>query len=507
MGDMQSPSDAELLAEWTARRSEPAFARLVERYVALVHSAARRQVNDPHLAEEITQAVFILLARKAGSLGRQAVLAGWLCRTAHFAARDALKAERRRQHREQLAAHMDTTPDAAWQQLAPLLDEAVAQLREADRNAIVLRYYEQRPLDEVGAALGIGADAAQKRVARALEKLRGIFTRRGVTLTGAAIAGAVSANAVQAVPVGLAAKISAAALLAGTTITATTAIVMTTLHKSLITVIIVAAGMATTVMVKQHQARQTLRKENESLQTRVNELSRLTVENRHLSNLIIQAGNSRFPSNELLRLRGEVGLLRRQNAELAAQKLSVDRSDSESNATAKTAPSETEPFRSRVHTLAGFGQTLITGGWSTAAGRRTLVLVRPELGQTENGAHTITLTSTSIEIPESLLGSYGLEHLTSDSNQNVQHGQLSASPDADALLKQLAAETGAQTPSQVRITTFPGQSAQIQSVGTDGGRINVTATPNLSPDGRGFDLELDAALVPAGAQVNHAVSR
>ncbi len=206
MGDMQS--DAELLAEWTARRSEAAFARLVERYVALVHSAARRQVSDPHLAEEITQAVFILLARKAGSLSRQTVLAGWLCRTAHYAARDALKAERRRQHREQLAATMDPPTDAAWQQLAPLLDEAVAQLREADRNAIVLRYYEKHSLDEVGTALGIGADAAQKRVARALEKLRGIFAKRGVTLTGAAIAGAVSANAVQAVPVGLTATVA-----------------------------------------------------------------------------------------------------------------------------------------------------------------------------------------------------------------------------------------------------------------------------------------------------------
>lgn len=214
MGEMQS--DAELLAEYAARQSEAAFARLVERHVALVHSAALRQVGDPHLAQEVTQAVFIILARKAGRLGGKTVLAGWLCRTAHLVARDALKLERRRQQREhtaylESAMHQpDADTQAAWQQLAPLLDEAVAKLSDADRAALVLRYYEQRPLDEVGAALGVGADAAQKRVSRALEKLRKLFAKRGVKSTAALIASAIAANAVQAAPVGLAAAVVAA---------------------------------------------------------------------------------------------------------------------------------------------------------------------------------------------------------------------------------------------------------------------------------------------------------
>lgn len=317
---MQSPSDAELLADYATRCSEAAFARLVERYVALVHSAARRQLGDPHLAEEITQAVFILLARKAGSLCEQTVLAGWLCRAAHFAARDALRAERRRLHREQLAATMDTPTDAAWQQLAPLLDEAVAQLREADRNAIVLRYYEQRPLDEVGAALGIGADAAQKRVARALEKLRAIFTQRGVTLTGAAIAGAVSANAIQAVPVGLAAKISATAIVAGATFTSTTAIVMTTLQKS-----IIGATLAAAVGTGIYEARQasqarveveTLKQQQAPLTEQIEQLSR---EREQATNLVagLREEVERLNGNtsELSRLRAEVGTLRQRVTE------------------------------------------------------------------------------------------------------------------------------------------------------------------------------------------------
>lgn len=248
--DMESLTDAELLAEWIAHRSQAAFALLVRRHISLVHSAARRQVNDPHLAEEITQAVFVLLASKAESLGRNVVLAGWLCRTAHFVARDKQRSERRRKQREHLAARMETNSDpaadAVWQQLAPHLDEAVAQLGEADRAAIVLRFYEQRPLDQIGITFGVGADAAQKRVARALDKLRAIFTGKGVSLTAPAMASAITANAVQIAPAGLAAQVSAGAIVAGTSVTATTLLSMSVLHKTIISVTVAAAvGTAT----------------------------------------------------------------------------------------------------------------------------------------------------------------------------------------------------------------------------------------------------------------------
>lgn len=213
---MKRLDDSELLAAYAAGNSEEAFTELADRYVALVYSAAMRQVGEPQLAGEITQAVFLLLARKARAMSRHATLSGWLCRVAYFVSRDALRAERRRLHREQIALQMQNNPaDESWTRIAPLLDEAVAQLSAKDRSAIVLRYYEQKSLGEVGSVLGVNSDTAQKRVSRALEKLRRFFVKRGVASTTAMIAGAITANSVQAAPSALAKSVTAIAMAKG----------------------------------------------------------------------------------------------------------------------------------------------------------------------------------------------------------------------------------------------------------------------------------------------------
>ena len=222
---MQQQDDSVLLREYAERDSEAAFAELVARHVNQVYSVALRHVRNPHQAEEITQAVFVILARKARSLGRRVILSGWLYQTARLTAVTLIRGEIRRARREQEAL-MQTAPNenesGVWPQIAPLLDDAMAGLSETDRHALVLRFFDGKSLREVGAALGASEEAAKMRVNRAVEKLRKFFTKRGVVSTTAIIAGAISANSVQAAPVGLAKTVSAVAAAKGAAATTST---------------------------------------------------------------------------------------------------------------------------------------------------------------------------------------------------------------------------------------------------------------------------------------------
>jgi RNA polymerase sigma factor (sigma-70 family) len=208
MGDWQ------LLQAYAENRSEAAFAELVKLHLDWVYSVALRHVGDPHLAEDVVQSVFVLLARKARDLGPGTQVGGWLFRTTLLVAGHARRAEQRRKIREATActmSHDTTSPDTdeiLWEQLAPHLDQAVAALSEADRSAILLRFYEKMPLRSIGEKMGVSEEAAKKRVSRAVEKLREFLDRREVKLSGIALAAVLANRTVQ----------TASAALAGTVV-------------------------------------------------------------------------------------------------------------------------------------------------------------------------------------------------------------------------------------------------------------------------------------------------
>jgi len=324
--------DSELLRQFARTNSEAAFAELVKRHVNLVYSVALRQVNgDAHLAKDVAQTVFADLARKAGSLSRRETLTGWLYTSAHFAAAKIVRGASRRRDREDKFMResiSETAPEADWEKLRPTLDDAMHELKESDRDAILLRYFENRQFAEVGAKLGLNENAARVRVERALEKLRAVFAKRGIT-TATAFASVISANAIQIAPANLAATLTTASIATAGTGTFTLLKIMTaTKLKLAVSAIIVAS--AATAFVIQHQTQNKLRADNAAL---TQQLAQLQTDNENLSNRPVNLGNpQKLPDNsniELLKLRGEVGVLQRQSneanqkAQAAEQKLTA----------------------------------------------------------------------------------------------------------------------------------------------------------------------------------------
>jgi len=209
------PTDCELLHQYASKGDEAAFAELVRRHADLVYSVALRVTSNSALAQDVTQTVFTQLAQQACGLGRYHTLIGWLHTAARRRAIDVVRSEQRRRVREQEATAMQnisSAPETNWAEIGPLLDEAVGQLKETDRDVVLLRFFKNLSHQEVGASLGLGEDAARKRIDRALEKLREHFARRGVAGSSALLATAIVENSVQAAPVGLVANVTAASL-------------------------------------------------------------------------------------------------------------------------------------------------------------------------------------------------------------------------------------------------------------------------------------------------------
>lgn len=306
------PEDLELLRRYADHQSEDAFAELVRRHVDFVYSVALRHVaGDAHLAADVAQIVFTALARKAATLTGRPVLAGWLYRTTQFAAIDVVRTEARRRAREQEAQTMhelssNDSADGEWEKLRPLLDRAIGELGDADRDAVVLRFFNGCSFAEIGARLRLTENAARMRVQRALDKLHAGLSRHGCTSTAAALAVALANAPGVAAPAGLAASVTGAALQATVAAGATTAFATFMSASKLqvgIASAVLAAGLGGYVVQEQTNAR--LRQELAALERQTATLAVTREEVGQLAATAAEAADLRNDDAELKRLADE----------------------------------------------------------------------------------------------------------------------------------------------------------------------------------------------------------
>jgi RNA polymerase sigma factor (sigma-70 family) len=495
----------QLLSEYVRSGSDAAFRELVTRYIDLVYSAALRLVgNDAHRAKDVSQTVFADLARTARTLSPEIMLGGWLHRHACFVASNVMRGERRRQSRERQAVEMsalDNNPEVGFSRIAPMLDQAINELGEADRTAIVLRFFEHRDFRSVGAAIGSNEDAARMRVNRAVEKLQSLLERRGVKTAAGALAVALSTHVVQAAPVGLAAAVSSAAVLAGTsfsTVTATSAttqaIAMTTLQKTLVATALLAAIGAG---IYEHRQAASLRTRIEALQEqRLDQLDRLRDENARLASELAAKETSRVEGlRELIRLRNEVGQLRAQFRERPTRSAGKDPASSQ----ADVPPEAVEPrvLSASVSARVPNGQTLVTGGWASADGKRTFVFMTPLPDTTSGEDHQVVVKSLFVEVTEETLAGTGLNGLTSDTDNSSLAGLYTAS-EFHTLLAALELSGGAEILSAPGISTLDGRQGQLSVMEKDGSGTVLDILPKIAPEGDAIDLLLGVQVPPKG---------
>jgi RNA polymerase sigma factor (sigma-70 family) len=501
--ELMMTDSQQLLADYAKNGSETAFRELVTHYIDLVFSTALRLVDgDAHRAEDVVQTVFMDLARQAYKLSRGTMLGGWLHRDTCFVAAKIMRGERRRQFRESQAAEMNAlnATETRFADIAPVLDEAINELGDEDRRAILLRFYEQYDLRSVGEALGSSENAAQKRVTRALDQLHSMLTRRGIALSAAGLGTALAGEAVTAAPAALAASVAGSALagVAAATGVGFGAFKIMTITKLKLSVLsaIVIGGLATSLVV-QHQALVRLRDDTKSLQQQIVELRGAQEQLAQAQVDKNEVDKLRRDQSELLRLRGEVTTLRKASQTPALQPVQVGQDKPDAKAAPETALGVTR-LQASIHAQVGTGQTLLTGGWASEPGKRIFVLATPHI-EGENKDQVVIRTKV-IEVPESALAKVGLDAFKTEGNESSLQ-QVLAAEQTDMVLKQLEGTEGADLLAQSSISTTDGRQAQIQTVDeqvvegvkqTLGPVIDIV--PVISSDKSTIDITLKAGI-------------
>jgi RNA polymerase sigma factor (sigma-70 family) len=478
---MQSKTDTELLREYARHGSEAAFGEIVRRYADFVYSAALRQVFDSELARDVAQVVFVDLARKAAALRPDTLLIGWLCRGARLAALDQLRRQQRRLQRERQAmelAEPSSEPPSDWSAIRPALDEALARLAEEDRHALLLRFFKNESLATVGATLGVSEDAAQKRVSRALGKLRDFLAERGIHTTAAALSIALAANAVQAAPAGFVAALTAGALAQAAAAPASITLLnlLASHHMKTAILSLILAGGVAALTVQQVRTQRQLRDAQSTIQSQSESVQALQGAQEQLATQSNELQQLRAQQQEVAQLRSEVARLHRAAA--AVPKAAPTQTVSATSAPVTNAPAPSVGLAAKFVLLPAADVKLLNIAWSrTADGTATALLTQDQL-QTLNQALD---GATDVKV----LGSPRI--FTSPGAE----AKLFAGPKVSGghSLAVSGAAGGASFASAPTVTTITGGGGP-GAEGSPG--LSLSVLPALTPDASAFDLQLSA---------------
>ena len=491
--------DKQLIRQYAAQRSEPAFAELVRRHLKMVYGAALRQVHgDAHLAEDVAQSVFSDLARKAGKLQHNHSIAGWLHASTRFAAANAMRAETRRRTREQAVVsmnEMNSNANASWNELRPMIDEALEELGGADREAIVLRYFEAYEFSLVGAALGVSENAARMRVDRALEKLRAILQKRGMATTGAALAGALAESSATAVPAQLAAGITSAALAqVGTTFVSSAPSILKIIAMkklSLAAVSVLTLSVATVLVVRN------LPESNP--QKAAASPGATQASPGQPGGTAPSAGAQGDPDiQKKIVQRHDDQVRARQGPEADEARARWDKELAEFENSMKP-ETGVKKFGAKIQATLGPGESLVAGRWRTADGKTGLVFVTPQMNPELAGAGVISnqvlIAPRLIEVPDEVLDRLGMSTFKAQPD-GANQPETFSSEQANAMFNTITNAAGiASIISSPRMVERLGQEGSI-SIGNEeliAGKqqrlgLKINFFPNRSADGSSLDL-------------------
>jgi RNA polymerase sigma factor (sigma-70 family) len=489
--------DKELIRQYAAERSESAFAELVRRHLGMVYGAALRQVNgDAHLAQDLAQTVFTRLAAKAATLQGATSIAGWLYTNTRFAAVKAVRSEARRRAREQEVVAMNeinAKEAGGWNELRPMIDEALGELGEADREAIVLRYFESYEFALVGSALGVSENAARMRVDRALEKLRAVLRKRGVATTGAALAGALAESSATAVPAQLAAGITSAALAqtaAMSAVSAPSILKMIAMKKISLAAVGALAFSAATVLVVRNLS-------NSNPQTVTASPAKAA---RATPAQLGGPASSTFTAGDPDLLKKIVQRHDEQARARQAQDATNDRARWDKEVADFDDSMQDEPgvkkFSAKMEATLAPGYALVATGWRTPEGKNNLIFVTPTVFPGGANPDQVLIASRLVEVPDGVLDQMGLSRFKVLAGVNPPTTAF-PSEQANAMFYSITNAIGSDSVYAPRVMERLGQEASIL-IGSEAviaGKkqqlgLKINLFPNTSADGRSLEIDM-----------------